>query len=36
MIMDEAKSGKNSVLSQVAERMDALSPEQIEEKIQYY
>jgi len=30
--MDEAKSGKNSVLSQVAERMDALSPEQIEEK----
>ncbi|NDY71700.1 5-formyltetrahydrofolate cyclo-ligase [Desulfobacter hydrogenophilus] len=30
--MDEAKSGKNSVLSQVAERMNALSPEQIEEK----
>ena len=30
--MDEVKSGKNSVLSQVAERMNALSPEQIEEK----
>ncbi len=30
--MDETKSGKNSVLSQVAERMNALSPEQIEEK----
>ncbi len=30
--MDESKSGKNSVLSQVAERMNALSPEQIEEK----
>lgn len=30
--MDETKSGKNSVLSLVAERMNALSPEQIEEK----
>lgn len=30
--MDEAKSAKNSVLSQVAERMNSLSPEQIEEK----
>lgn len=30
--MDETKSGKNSVLSQVAERMNALSPEQIQEK----
>ena len=30
--MDETKNGKNSVLSLVAERMGALSPEQIEEK----
>ncbi|WP_035237126.1 5-formyltetrahydrofolate cyclo-ligase [Desulfobacter vibrioformis] len=30
--MDETKSGKNSVLSLVAERMNALPPEQIEEK----
>lgn len=30
--MDETQNAKNGVLSQVAERMNALSPEQIEEK----
>ena len=30
--MDETKGAKNSVLSQVAQRMEALSPEQLKEK----
>lgn len=32
--MDEMKNGKSSVLAQVAERLDALSPEALEEKYQ--
>ena len=34
IIMDEMKNGKSSVLAQVAERLDALSPEALEEKYQ--